>query len=303
MILDRRIVVTGGAGFVGRQAVKALLNEGFEVHIFDLVDPKIGAAIFHEVNLLNTHDFFPIFEAIKPSHLMHLAWTVTPGKFWTDPVNLDWVSASLGLMTAFSKAGGQRIIGSGTCAEYDWSFEYLVENETPTLPHTLYGVAKSTFHQLLDAYAMQANMSYAWGRLFFLYGPNEARGRLVSDITNAFLTGETVECSEGLQVRDFMHIEDAGAAFAALAISDITGPVNIASGEATTVRNVIEILESETGRSNLAQFGVRPIAENDPPILSPSMTRLFEEVRFTPKHTLKTGLSGTVDWWRKKLES
>ena len=58
---------------------------------------------------------------LRPSHLLHFAWYVTPGKFWTSPENIDWLQASLDLVTSFLDCGGERSVIAGTCAEYDWT--------------------------------------------------------------------------------------------------------------------------------------------------------------------------------------
>ena len=160
----------------------------------------------------------------QPTHLLHLAWDARPGLFWTSTENLRWVAASLGLYLAFAASGGRRAVVAGSCAEYDWSHSELDEARTPLVPRTLYGEAKRALHTLLERAAAQSGVELAWGRLFFLYGPHEAEGRLVSDVARALLAGREARCSEGSQQRDFMHVADAGRAFAALVASDVTGP-------------------------------------------------------------------------------
>ena len=70
----------------------------------------------------------------------------------------------------------------------------------------------------------------AWGRIFFVFGPHEQRGRLASSVAESLLRGETAECSLGDQVRDFLFAPELAGAFAALTLSDVEGPVNMASG-------------------------------------------------------------------------
>ena len=170
---------------------------------------------------------------VEPEVLLHLAWYVEPGRFWTAPENVRWVEASLALLRAFAGAGGRRAVVAGTSAEYDWHAVGARCNEqrTPLRPATLYGAAKHALHTVAAPYAEQAGFELAWGRIFFVYGPGEPEGRLVPSVGRALLAGRRVPTTRGDQVRDFMHVEDVAAAFAALADADATGAVNVASGD------------------------------------------------------------------------
>jgi nucleoside-diphosphate-sugar epimerase len=83
---------------------------------------------------------------------------------------------------------------------------------------------------MLEKSALLDNVSLGWGRIFFLYGPGEKPGRLVSGIISNLLAGRRIETTAGTQIRDFTHVADVAGAFAALCDSDVTGPINIASG-------------------------------------------------------------------------
>src|SRR5205085_8625551 len=125
---------------------------------------------------------------------------------WTAPENVRWVEASLALLRAFAEAGGRRAVLAGTCAEYDWGAgdEVLNERNTPLRPDTLYGAAKHGLHVVGAAQAAQVGFELAWGRVFFLYGPGEAPGRLVPAVARALLAGEPAKTTAGTQVRDFL---------------------------------------------------------------------------------------------------
>ena len=241
-----------------------------------------------------------LVQRVEPTHLLHLAWDATPGLFWTSTENLRWVAASLGLYLAFAASGGRRAVVAGSCAEYDWSHSELDEARTPLVPRTLYGEAKRALHTLLERAAAQSGVELAWGRIFFLYGPHEAEGRLVSDVTRALLAGREARCSEGSQQRDFMHVADAGRAFAALVDSDVTGPVNVASGECVPVRSIVAALGELTGGAGLIRYGTanRP---DEPPRLSASVERLRQRTGFESMYDLRSGLAQTVDWWRAQV--
>ena len=298
-----RVLVTGARGFVGRHAVPALRARGFEVHAAGrtpLPDDVAEGVTFHRCDFFDEAAVAALVQRVQPTHLLHLAWDARPGLFWTSTENLRWVAASLGLYLAFAASGGRRAVMAGSCAEYDWSHSELDETRTPLVPRTLYGEAKRALHTLLERAAAQSGVELAWGRLFFLYGPHEAEGRLVSDVARALLAGREARCSEGSQQRDFMHVADAGRAFAALVASDVTGPVNVASGECVPVRSIVAALGELTGGTGLIRYGTanRP---DEPPRLSASVERLRQRTGFESMYDLRSGLAQTVDWWRAQV--
>lgn len=309
--MTRRVLVTGGGGFIGRHALPQLVARGWEVHaagrsplppdaLFagDGVD---GGIRFHSCDLLTEGEAARLVETVQPTHLLHLAWNALPGKFWTALDNLDWVAASLRLHRAFAAAGGRRAIYAGTCAEYDWTHSELSETATPLVPATLYGKAKNALRELLEATAVPLGVEVAWGRIFFLYGPQEAASRLVPDVVTSLLKGEPALCSHGRQERDFMHVADVAGAFVALLESGHTGPVNIASGDTRPLSAVIDILSGIVGRPDLVRLGARPAPAGDPPRLAPDVTILRERIGFRPRFDLEGGLADCVDWWRSRL--
>jgi nucleoside-diphosphate-sugar epimerase len=106
----KRVLVTGGSGFIGRHMAPHLEALGYEVH----------AVGYPAVDLLDDDSRRSLLETLRPTHLVHLAWHVPPGKYLSSTENVRWVQASLGLLMEFAAAGGQRVVGAGTCAEYSW---------------------------------------------------------------------------------------------------------------------------------------------------------------------------------------
>ncbi|HEY9720694.1 MAG TPA: NAD(P)-dependent oxidoreductase [Oscillatoriaceae cyanobacterium] len=286
---ERRVLVTGATGFVGSRLVERLKVRDWDVHTVDRF----------AVNLLVPGVAASLIERVRPSHLVHLAWNAEHGRFWTAADNLDWVAASLALHRAFAAHGGERAVYAGTCAEYDWAFDHLDEAVTPCRPHTLYGVAKDSLRRLLEA--CPEGVSIAWARLFFLYGPGEAPGRLVSSVTSALLNGREALCGDGEAERDFMHVSDVANALVALLESPVTGPVNIASGVCRPIKDIIRSIAEHTGRPDLVRLGARPSPVSEPPRLAASASRLHHEVGVVPEFDLDDGIADTIRWWREQL--
>jgi len=296
----RRIIVTGATGFIGRHTLHPLLERGFDIHVCSRSRPRgeIGAQVsWHGVDLLDPVATDETIKTIGATHLLHLAWYAEHGKFWDGRENLDWVSATQALLESFHAAGGTRAVFAGTCAEYDWTTD-CCNDQTAVAPATLYGASKNAAHQSVDAYAAATDMSIAWGRVFFTYGPGEHPTRVVASVAQALVAGTSIPCSEGTQVRDFLYVEDIGSAFAALADSRVDGALDIGSGRPLALRDLLLRLELLAGREGLVRLGAAPPRDEAPRIVADTR-RLRTEVDWRPSHTLEEGLERTLSWWRE----
>jgi nucleoside-diphosphate-sugar epimerase len=293
-----RVLITGASGFIGRPAAAALAAMGAEVHGVAREAGDLESVEWHSADLLDPAATEAVMDRIRPTYLLHLAWNAEPGVFWTAPDNADWLRASVHLVQRFAEAGGERVVIGGSCAEYDWSFGHCVENATPLLPATLYGACKHALATAASAYCRRMGVSFADGRIFFLYGPREHPARLVSSVARALVAGDEARVTSGEQVRDFMHVDDCGSAFAALLTSNVEGPVNIATGEPVRIRDVVTLLGELAGRPDRIALGAIPDRHGDPPILTADVTRLRNEVGWRPAFDLRSGLDATIAWWR-----
>jgi nucleoside-diphosphate-sugar epimerase len=279
----KRVLVTGAGGFLGSRIAPLLEGAGFGVHAADgdLLDPETAARLVRDA---------------RPTHLLHLAWYTEHGRFWEGAENLPWVEASVRLWREFAASeGARRFVGVGSCAEYEWSQPVLSEATTPIRPSSLYGVCKDATRRILEAASQREGISFAWGRVFFIYGPDEASGRLVPSVADALAEGRPARTSDGEQVRDFLHVDDAARALAALTDSDVRGPVNIGSGQGVAVREIVETLGRLAGRPELIELGAVPRPEGDPPEIVADAARLRDEVGWAPQVELESGLASTLE--------
>jgi nucleoside-diphosphate-sugar epimerase len=296
-----RVLVTGATGFIGNRTLEPLLAAGYEVHALARREVRVPEVSAHPVDLVRDPAATrSLLEELAPDALLHLAWYAEPGRFWTAPENLSWVGASLGLLRAFAQAGGRRVVMAGTCAEYDWSHELAREHDTPLTPSTLYGAAKNATRLVSESFAAQEGLSLAWGRVFFLYGPGEHEARLVPSVARSLLAGQPARTTAGTQVRDFMHVADVARAFAELLDSDVTGAVNIASGNPRALRELIEAVGRASGRLELLELGALAERPGEPDRLIADARRLRDEVGFVPSMDLEQGVAETVRWWSEQ---
>ncbi len=311
-----RILVTGAGGFIGRHALAPLAAAGAVVgtgrrppapaetsaEAPALAEASAGIA-WHAADLLDADDRRALVAAVRPTHLLHLAWVTEHGKFWDAESNRDWAAATRDLVERCLDAGCGRVVMGGTCAEYDWTDPGLAdgvadERLSPCRPAFLYGRAKlETAAWLFERLGDRA----ATGRLFLLHGTAESPNRLVPAVARGLLAGTPVKTGPGDGIRDFLDSRDAGAAFAALTLSAVGGPVNIASGVPVALHDVVDRVARLAGRPELVRRGALPPKSGEPPRLVAAVERLNREVGFTPRFDLDTGLAHSVDWWRHEL--
>lgn len=295
-----RILLTGASGFVGRHTVASLSAAGVEVHAVSRRVPAHEYGVtWHRADLLGEDVAEALIEKTQPNIILHLAWCVEHGKFWTDPSNLDWIAATMRLASAAADYGVNRFVGVGTCYEYDWPVdapcdEYL----TPVASHTLYDTSKDACRRVLAARFTGEETNFAWARLFFLYGAHEAPKRLVSSLAQNLIAGRPAPCSRGAATRDFMDVRDAGAAIVSLALSKVEGPVNIGSGDGHSIAEIASKLGDLSGRPELVQIGELPDRPGEPPFVVANVSRLHGEVGFRSTYSLEDGLSDALHFWR-----
>jgi nucleoside-diphosphate-sugar epimerase len=294
----RRVLVTGASGFLGRACVAALLQRGVAVHGTGRgVAPDLPGLVWHPADLLTAAGRAAVIAAARPSHLLHLAWEARPGIYRDSPDNPAWTAASLDLLDRARAAGAERMLGIGTCFEYGPCDGPCVEGVTPCRPATLYGQAKlAAAEGFLAAGA-------AWGRVFFPFGPGEPDGKLIPALIRSLSAGESFACSEGMQLRDFIYSEDLAGSMVAVLESSLTGPVNLGSGEARPLRDIIDAVARRLGRPELVRYGARAATGIDAePIIAADITRLRDEAGWTPVFGFDAGVERTIAWWRQRLQ-
>lgn len=283
--MGRRVLVTGATGLIGQHLPALLGNAGYDVLVATR-RPQSPDDV--AMDILDGLSVSRVLANEKPTYLIHLAWHDGTNDRWGGMENIDWIAATTHLMKAFSENGGERAVAVGSCAEYDWSYEVLRE-DTPLRPESLYGKSKaSTGAHLMDT-ATDHGLSLAWARPFFCFGPHEPRGRLIGDLIYGLASGNRVACSDGLQVRDYLHTGDIARALICVLGSNFDGAINIGAGQGTRVRDIIDTMAEIFGRPDLIDIGAKERPLNDPPRLVADTAKL-RALGFEPKFDLTTGL-------------
>lgn len=296
-----RVLLTGASGFIGSHCIQPLLDKDLELHCVSSRErASTSGEIWHRADLLNESEIKVLLEKVLPTHLLHLAWFAEPGTV-NDTRNLLWAKAGLALVHAFGECGGKRLLIGGTCLEYDWNHGYCSEARTPRVNESLYGCCKNSLFEMASRYASIIHLSFAWARLFFLYGPRENPVRLVPHVINSLLAGEAARCSSGEQIRDYMYVQDAANGLVNLLVSDAQGDFNIASNSPICLRQIVEMVGEKMGRSELIEFGAVAKRENDAPLVVADTRKIFTTIGWQPSVNLDSGLDQTIQWWKNEL--
>lgn len=291
-----RVLLTGARGFVGRQVVPLLAAAGLDVHAVSSADvTEPSPATWHRADLLDASQRAALVRSVRADALLHLAWYATPPDYWHAAENIAWLTASIDLFRQFADLGGTRVLGVGSCAEYEWRDGYCTEGVTPLRPASLYGTTKAACGSVLDAYAGEAGLSAAWARLFFLFGPFDSPTRLVPSIVRALDAARPARCTAGSHVRDFLHVSEAASALVAVLRSGMMGPVNIASGVPTRVGDIATRIAARVGSPALLTIEEGPA---DGAFVCANIARLRDEVGWRPRLDTLTALDDTIRWWR-----
>ncbi|MBV8083014.1 MAG: NAD-dependent epimerase/dehydratase [Candidatus Eremiobacteraeota bacterium] len=284
----RRLLLTGATGFIGREALHQIDRERYDVHALSR-RPPAGPAdgiSWHAADLLDAGQLADAVANIAPTHLLHLAWEAGRSDYRTAPRNLDWLAAGVHLARAFREHGGVRAVYAGTCAEYQPA-------------SSLYATSKSAVAASVSEYARTDGWHFAWGRIFWPYGPGSASRRLVPYVIERLLVGEVAHCSPGSQQRDFIHVSDVASALVALLGSDVDGPVDIGSGEGTPVRTVVEWIARDMNRADLVSFDGPPPLPEEPDTMVARPTEL-RSLGWACR-PLREGLTQTIEWYRERM--
>ena len=194
------------------------------------------------------------------------------------------------------------VVLAGTCAEYDWTDGHCVEDDTPLRAKSLYAKSKLAFRDSALAISEATDLSVAWARVFFSFGPHEQAQRLVPAVIRALSSGERARCSDGSLLRDFMYVLDVAGAMVAVLDSDFSGDINIASGQAQSLEQMVRRIASKLDGLDRIDFGHYPRRPDDPQKISADISRLTNATGWSPAYDLDSALDDTIAWWKTQAE-
>ena len=289
MPCSRRVFVTGATGLIGKELISPLKQAGFDIFAldFDGRHPISADVTWLRGNLFDENSVARALEAAQAQYLLNMAWCTT-GDYQSSNLNFDFVRAGLALLKYFAQYGGKRAVFAGTCLEYAPKETPLKETD-PLLPVSNYAQCKNALHGLAEAFCASNDISFGYGRIFYVYGRGEAPGRLTVSLISQLKAGQRASISHAQLTKDYMYTKDIAAAFAALLDSDVQGAVNICTGVPISLAHYARTLAQELGRADLLDLQQLPTEQ--PLYIVGDNTRLVQEVGFAPAYTLQTALT------------
>lgn len=295
----KKILLTGGSGFIGTFVTSELLNRGYEVHsiVHKATDKVIPNYFEHQIDLMDFEKLKIFFKEHCFENLIHLAWFVG-AKCHISNLNLDWTIATLNLLKLLKEYGGKVFVGAGTCSEYEYKYGYLLEDGTPTDPQTLYGNSKNAVFDIAKVFCKQNSIFFKWPRIFNLYGPNEKPQRLMPSVIHSCLKGEDVKVSDCLKFQDYLYVEDTASGIVDVFESNIEGAVNICSGKPIQLKEIVSLIAKLTDFKGKILFGAIPAAFGNDLVVGNNDK--LKSIGWTQKYSLEEGLIKTIKFEREK---
>lgn len=297
--MKQRVLVTGGAGFVGAALVRHALSQGAEVAVLTregtdlqrLADRR-GEIRFIVGDLVNTDSYRAEVSAFQPDICFHLAWVTEPGKYLQSPLNAQFVLYTIDLLRCLFAAGCGQIVATGTCFEYARSDRILTE-DSPLDYSTPYASSKNLTAQICLELANRAAANFAWGRLFYMVGPDDHPKRLLPSLIAALQQNRDFPTTDGAQRADYLHVRDVAAALWSLAGQ--TGLFNVCSGEAIAVRDLIAAVADLMGKRHLVKLGALERPPDLPMLICGSRQKITQTTGWTPERGLLDGLRDVIE--------
>ncbi|MBL6934965.1 MAG: SDR family oxidoreductase [Alphaproteobacteria bacterium] len=312
---QKRVLVTGGAGFLGSHLCERLLDDGHDVLCVDNFFTGSKDNVQHLFTSphfeLMRHDVtFPLY--VEIDQIYNLACPASPIHYQHDPVQTTKTSVHGAInMLGLAKRTGARIFQASTSEVYG-DPEIHPQDETyrgrvnPIGPRACYDEGKRCAETLFFDYYRQHKLPIRVARIFNTYGPRMLPddGRVVSNFMVQALRGEDITLyGDGEQTRSFCFVDDMIEGITRLmnAPDDVPGPINLGNPHEITIRELAETIISLSGaKSKLVK---KPLPEDDPLQRCPDITQAREKLDWTPSVPLEEGLKRTIDYFDRLLSS
>ncbi len=313
-LAGRRVLVTGGGGFIGSHLTQTLVDIGADTHVLTSTVSSVyphrlrglrSAVTTHEGNFIDSTAMKAIVADARPEIIFHLGAYTHVGKSWQriDECVQANIQGTVNLLQALDGTGYERFVNTGTSEIYGNIDVPFQEDKCPN-PVSPYAVSKYS----AEMYCRLGIESKQWPvvrvRPFNAYGPSQTPDRIIPEIIVRALRGDELKMTSGTQTREFNYVTDLVEGFLlAAVVPDIEGGLfNIGGGEEVSIADLATTILDLMGNPIEAQLGALP----DRPIeiwrMYCDSTRARDVLGWQPRHDLRAGLAKTIEWYRRELE-
>ena len=311
---SKRVLVTGGSGFIGSHLCDRLIAEGNDVLCVDNFYSSTRENVAHLLDdprfELLRHDItFPLY--VEVDEIYHLACPASPVHYQRDPVQTTKtaVHGSINVL-GLAKRTGAKVLLTSTSEVYGDPLvhpqnEDYWGNVNPIGPRACYDEGKRAAETLFFDYWRQHNLEIKVVRLFNTYGPrmHPQDGRVVSNFVMSALTGSPVTLyGDGSQTRSFCYVDDLIAGLVAMMNTDAstTGPINLGNPGEFTVKELAEMIVEKIPTTSPME--IRPLPQDDPVRRQPDITRAKQQLGWEPTIPLDQGLDKTIAYFKELVD-
>lgn len=300
-----KVIVTGGAGFIGSYVVKYLINKGYDLVIIDDLSTStinsiknvLDKVVFVYESILNTDKITSYFK--NTDIVIHLAAIPSVEESIKNPIRVYQVNTfgTINLLELARKYDISRFIYISSAAVYGNPIYTPINEEHPCKPISIYGVSKYSSELLVLNYYRNYGLKYTILRLFNVYGPGMKNGVIYHFIKNMLLNRSVTIYGNGEQTRDFIYVEDVSEAIYSAMSRSRDSIYNIGSGQAISIKQLFNEIKSIIGSS------VEPIYEKersgDIQHSVADINRAIDELGWKPRTSLKEGLEKTINYFKQ----
>jgi UDP-glucose 4-epimerase len=316
-----RILVVGGAGYIGSVCAELLLDEGHEVAIFDNLTEGHGRAVdsranFVQGDLANREQVQAVLSDMRADAVMHFAANALVAESMRDPSKYfrNNICNGLNLLDAIIATRVQRIVFSSTCAIFGLPRQLPIEETTPSRPINPYGESKLAFEKILQWYDRIHGLKFVSLRYFNAAGASENFGEdhrqethLIPNVLkvalgrkpNVEIYGTDYDTPDGTCIRDYIHILDLARAHILALGAPESAFYNLGTGGGSSVREVIEACAKVSGRKIATTE--KPRRPGDPPRLIASSEKIKKELGWRPQFQSLDAIVESAWKWHEKF--
>lgn len=289
---NKKIIVTGITGLIGNELIEPLQNANFEIYGITIHDQNLNSGVnWIKGSLFDDIFIKKIMAEVKPKYLLNMAWATT-GDYLTSDINYDFLNAGVNLLKYFKDNGGKRAIYAGTCFEYQFKNNSIKETDLLDTEKTVYTFCKNKLHEIAAYFCKTHDISFGYGRIFYVYGRNEDKTRLTGMVIDKLSKNENVIIKSGSLIKDYMYTKDIAGAFVRFLESNITGAVNICTGQGILIRDFVLQIAEQLNKKHLITF--KEEKSNQPPMIVGDNTILTQKIGYQYKYTLQEAISEII---------
>jgi len=308
---NKKVLVTGGGGFLGANLVRELINYQAKVNLFLRSSTKpwrlsdvINKVKVYQVDLNKKKKVEQAVRKIKPQIIFHLAaYGCYPFQTDINQIIKTNIQGTVNLLEALNHLNYQSFVNTGTSSEYGYKNKPVKETDLLE-PTSFYAVSKATATHFCQVFSKEFNKPIVTLRPFSIYGDWEEPSRFIPTIITSCLKNKTIKLVPGKQVRDFLYVKDLTRAFLLVGLKNNLGGeiINIGSGKQYLIKETAEKIIQLIGNKVKVKIGAYKPRKWDTDFWVADIKKAKKLLNWKPKYNLKQGLKKSIEWYKMNLK-